>query len=140
MAKKPEFNQWSLALLRAVLGVIFIYHGYTKLFVIGGLPGTLAYFQGLGLPYPNYSAVIVAFAEFLGGLFLFFGVVTRWTTLVLIFEMLVAFFVVHLRSGFVVSKNGYEFVLLILAGLAVILLNGAGELSLGKKLKNKHLK
>ena len=70
MAKKPEFNQWSLALLRAVLGVIFIYHGYLKLFVVGGLPGTLAYFQSLGLPYPNVAAVVVAFAEFVGGLLL----------------------------------------------------------------------
>ena len=131
---KNGLSQWTLALLRVVLGVIFAYHGYLKLFVAGGLPGTAAFFAQVGIPMANVSAVVVAFAEFVGGLFLIFGVVTRWTTLVLIFEMLVAFFMVHWKNGLLVSKGGYEFVIVLLAGLVVLLVNGAGALSLGKKL------
>ena len=135
-----KFNQWTLTLLRVVLGVIFTYHGYLKLFVIGGLPGTAAFFAQVGIPLPNYAAVVVSFAEFFGGLFLILGVVTKWTTLVLTFQMLIAFLMVHLKNGLLVSKGGFEFVLLILAGLVVVLVNGAGELSVGKKFfKNKQL-
>ncbi|MBI2650645.1 DoxX family protein [Candidatus Woesearchaeota archaeon] len=137
---KNSFNQWSLTLLRAVLGVILAYHGYLKLFVPGGLPGTAAFFAQVGIPMANVSAVVVAFAEFFGGLFLLLGMVTKWTALVLIFEMLVAFFMVHWKNGLLVSKGGYEFVLLILAGLVVVLVNGAGKLSVGKKFfKSKNL-
>ena len=54
--------------------------------------------------------------------------------------MLIAFLMVHLKNGLLVSKGGFEFVLLILAGLVVVLVNGAGELSVGKKFfKNKQL-
>lgn len=135
-----KISQWTLALLRVVLGIIFTYHGYLKLFIAGGLPGTAGFFAQVGIPMANYAAVVVAFAEFFGGLFLLLGMVTKWTTLVLTFQMLIAFLMVHLKNGLLVSKGGYEFVLLILAGLVVLLANGAGELSVGKKFfKNKHL-
>ena len=64
---------------------------------------------------------LVAFAEFVGGLLLIFGLLTRWTSVVLIIEMLVALFKVHLKQGFFISPPayGYEFVLLILAVAAL---------------------
>lgn len=140
MAKNNNFSEWTLTLLRVVLGVIFTYHGYLKLFVPGGFTGTVGFFTNIGIPVPAYSALVVAVAELLGGLVLILGLLTKWTSLVLIFEMLVALFVVHLKNGLLVSKGGYEFVLLILAGLVVLLVNGAGELSVGKKFfKNKQL-
>ena len=139
MANNNKLSQWTLTLLRIVLGIIFTYHGYLKLFVVGGLPGTAGFFTQIGVPLANISAVVVAFVEFFGGLFLLLGLLTKWTSLVLIFEMLVAFFMVHLKNGLLVSKNGYEFVLLILAGLVVVLANGAGALSVGKKFKSKQL-
>lgn len=140
MAENNKMSQWTLTLLRVVLGIILAYHGYLKLFVKGGLPGTAAFFAQVGIPLANYAAVLVAFVEFFGGLFLLFGVLTKWTTLVLIFQMLVALFKVHLKNGLLVSNGGYEFVLLILAALVVLLVNGAGSLSLGKKLfKSKNL-
>ncbi|MBI2542049.1 DoxX family protein [Candidatus Woesearchaeota archaeon] len=136
---KNSLSRWTLALLRIVLGIIFMYHGYLKLFVAGALPGTAQFFASVGIPIANVSAVIVAFAEFFGGLFLIFGVITKWTTLVLIFQMLVAFFMVHLKNGLLVSNGGYEFVLLILVALFVVLVNGAGALSFGKLFKSKNL-
>lgn len=136
--KKNNFSGWSLTLLRVVLGFIFAYHGYLKLFVAGSLPGTSLFFSQIGLPLPNISAVIVAFAEFVGGMLLLIGLLARFTSLALLFEMLVAFFKVHLRSGFLVSKGGYEFVLLIIVSLIVILANGSGRFSLGKIFKGKY--
>ena len=76
---KNNLSQWTLALLRIVLGVIFTYHGYLKLFVPGGLPGTATFFAQVGIPLANVSAVVAAFAEFFGGLFLLLGMVTKWS-------------------------------------------------------------
>lgn len=136
---KNDTSEWALALLRVVLGVIFLYHGYLKLFVAGGFKGTVAFFTTLGIPFPLYSALLVSVVEFAGGVFLVLGILTRWTTLVLLFEMIVALFVVHIKNGFLVSKGGYEFVLLIIAGLVVVLNKGAGKLAWGKSFKSKNL-
>ena len=137
---KNSINQWSLTLLRLVLGVVFIYHGYLKLFVPGGFTGTAQFFISIGLPLPLYSALVASVVEFAGGLFLILGVATKWSSFVLMLEMLVAFFVVHLKNGLLVSKGGYEFVLVLIAGLIVVFSSGGGRLSLGKKLlKNKQL-
>ena len=131
---------WSLALLRLVLGIIFTYHGYLKLFVPNGFKGTVAFFLSLGIPVAPYSALLVSVAEFAGGLLLILGLLTKWASFVLVMNMIVAFFLVHWKNGLDASKGGYEFVLLILASLVVVLVNGAGALSLGSKFKNKHLK
>ena len=138
---KNNINQWSLALLRAVLGVMFTYHGYAKLFAPGAFKVTIGFFTAIGIPFPQYTALLVAVAEFFGGLFLLFGMVTRWTALALILEMLVALFKVHFKQGFFIMPPayGYEFVLLILAALVVVLANGAGKISVGKLFKSKNL-
>ena len=137
---KNGLTQWTLALLRVVLGVIFMYHGYLKLFVPGGFTGTVGFLTMLKIPLPLYSALLVSVIELLGGIFLVLGMVTKWSSLLLTADMLVAFFMVHLKNGLLVSKGGYEFVLVLLAGLVVVMVNGAGKLSVGKKLfKSKNL-
>ncbi|MBI2660245.1 DoxX family protein [Candidatus Woesearchaeota archaeon] len=137
---KNNLSGWSLTLLRVVLGIILAYHGYLKLFVPGGFKGTVEFFASVGIPLTSYSALVASVAEFAGGIFLIVGVLTRLTTLALLFEMLVALFTVHIKNGLLVSNGGYEFVLLILAALVVLLTNGSGSLSIGKMMsKNKWL-
>ena len=136
---KNDLSQWTLALLRIVLGFIFTYHGYLKLFAPGGFTGTVGFFTMLKIPFPLYSALLVSVVEFAGGLFLLFGMVTKWSSLLLIINMLVAFFKVHLKNGLLISNGGYEFVLVLLVALVVVLANGAGKFSLGKLFKKKFL-
>lgn len=140
MAKKNG-NGWSLSLLRVILGVIFLYHGYFKLFVPGGFTGTIGFFQAIGIPLPLYSALIVSVAEFAGGALLILGFLTRWASIFLIVEMIVALYKVHWSQGFVISPTayGYEFALLILAALAVVASKGPGKLAVGSRFKNKGL-
>ena len=137
---KNNLSQWSLALLRVVLGFILMYHGYLKLFMPGGFTGTIGFMAALNMPFPLYSALLIAVLEFAGGIFLILGMVTKLTAILLFIEMLVAFFKVHLHNGLLISQTayGYEFVLLILAALIIILVNGAGKFSLGKLLKKKY--
>lgn len=141
MAKKNEWSDWSLALLRVVLGIIFLYHGYFKLFVPGGFTGTIGFFGAIGIPAPVFSALVVSVVEFVGGALLIFGLFTRWTSVVLFIEMLVAFFKVHWQQGFFIMPPayGYEFALLILASLVVVAASGAGKWAVGSGFKNRHL-
>jgi len=138
---KNNTSQWTLTLLRVVLGVIFTYHGYGKLFVKGALPGTAQFLSAIGIPFANYAAVLIAFVEFFGGIALILGIFTRWASVLLMLEMLVALFKVHLKQGFFIAPPayGYEFILLILAVLVAVIVNGAGKLSAGKLFKSRHL-
>ena len=142
MAKKNNnMSEWSLALLRVVLGIIFIYHGYAKLFVPGGFVNTITFFETIGIPLAKYSALLVSVAEFGGGALLILGLLTRWASVVLLIEMLVGFFKVHLQQGFFITPTayGYEFVLLVMAALVVLAASGAGKLSFGSRFKSRYL-
>lgn len=134
MANLYRFRQWSLTLLRIALGFIFVYHGYLKLFVPGGFKGTVGFFAAIGIPLPIYSALIVSIVEFVGGIFLIAGFLAKWTSMVIIIDMLVALFKVHLKNGFLIVNGGFEFVAALIIALLVILLNGPGSLSLDRIL------
>ena len=136
---KAKKNEWGLTVLRVVLGVIFAYHGYIKLFVPGGFVGTVKFFASVGIPIPSYAALLSAVAELAGGLLLIWGLLTTYSSLVLLFDMAVAFFYVHMKNGFLVSQGGFEFVLILAAALAVVVINGPGNFSFGKIFKSKHL-
>lgn len=136
MAKK---GSWAITILRIVLGIVFTYHGALKLFVTGGLPGTAKYFASLGIPSSNIFAVIVAYVEFLGGILLVIGLLTRWASVFILIDMLAAFFIAHWPKGFSIANGGYEFVLVLIAGLIVIFKNPS-RLALANILKNKNLR
>ena len=136
---KNNLNQWSLTLLRAILGIIFIYHGYAKLFVPGGFKGTVGFLTAIKIPLPLYASLLISLVEFVGGILLIIGLLSRWASVLLFIEMLVALFKVHLKQGLIISQQayGYEFIILILAALAVIITNGPGSFSIGKMLFKK---
>ena len=133
------FGEWSFTALRIALAAVFMYHGYGKLFAPGGFTGTVTFFTSIGIPLPNYAALLVGIVEFFGGLFLFLGMVTKWSSTLLLIDMLVALFKVHLKNGMNSSKGGYEFVLILIAGLIVIWANGPGKLAFGKFFKGKRM-
>ena len=120
--------------LRVVLGVVFIYHGYLKLFT-GNFPGgTAGFFASLGIPLPTFFAIIVSLLEFFGGIALLLGLMTRYVSLLLAVNMLVALLLVHLPNGFLVP-GGIEFVLTLLGGALTLALLGGGKYSLDDYMK-----
>lgn len=125
---------WGLALLRAALGIIFVVHGWDKLFGEAGVAGFAGLVASLGFPAPAVLAWLVALLEFLGGLALLVGWLTRWIAAALFLEILVATFAVHVQHGFFVFRPegqwGYEYNMLILAGLGTLILAGSGKLAL----------
>jgi putative oxidoreductase len=120
------------AILRLVVGAVFVAHGAQKLFGVwggGGLTGTAAFFAQLGLEPAYPLAVAAATVEFGGGLLLIVGAYTLFASLALIVQMLVAIWTVHLANGFFLP-NGYEFNLTLIGALACLALTGPGALSI----------
>lgn len=130
-----KLEGWSALPLRIGLGVIFIAHGSQKLFGIfggHGLKGTAQFLSSLGFIPGILWAVLLAFGEFLGGIFVLFGFLTRLGALIIAVAMLVALIKVHLPHGFFNSTGGIEFPLILFASALSILFSGPQKLSVEK--------
>ena len=135
-----------LTVLRVVLGVIFVMHGYLALAVIG--PTSVAgYTVRMGFPPALGPALAwyLILAHSVGGLLLILGLWTRWAALAQLPIMASAFFLHHLRQGFfltgivvdpakgVAIAGGYEYTLLVLAATITLVLAGGGALAFDRR-------
>lgn len=128
---------YGLTLLRVIAGLTFAAHGSQKLFGwFGGygLAGVGQWMESIGLAPGYLMALLAGSAEFFGGLALILGLLVRPAAAVLAVTMLVAIVTVHLANGFFMSNNGYEFALALMAISLAVLIEGAGKLSLDKRI------
>lgn len=121
-------------LIRVVVGLVFAMHGYQKL--QGGIDGFAGFLGGLGFPAAGLLAVLVVVAELGGGILLILGAFTHWTAKVLVVVSVVALVAVHLPNGFFLP-GGYEYILVLLAASASLVLSGPGRWSVDGSLKKK---
>ncbi len=114
--------------LRASLGVMTLSHGLMKVFIFT-IPGTVGYFESLGLP--GVLAYLTITAEILGGLALIGGVFTRIAALGVL-PVLIGATWVHSGNGWVFSSQGggWEFPVFYGITLAVQALLGSGAYAL----------
>lgn len=117
-------SDYAALILRVTSGALFIAHGLLKVFVFT-IPGTVGYFESLGLP--GFLAYLTILAEVGGGLALILGVATRAVALALIPVLLGAIWV-HSGNGWVFSSEGggWEFPLFWAIVQGAIALLGAG--------------
>ncbi len=128
---------FGLTVLRVLVGITFMAHGSQKLlgwFGGYGLAGVAQWMESIGLAPGYLMALMAGSAEFFGGLALVIGLLVRPASAVLAFTMLVAIFSVHIGNGFFMADNGYEFALALLAATLALLIEGAGRLSLDKRI------
>jgi putative oxidoreductase len=137
-------NDYATAILRLVLGVIFFAHGAQK--ALGwfggyGFAGTMGFFTGV-MHIPTLFAFLAIAAEFLGGLGLILGSLTRIAAFGVFANMIVAVTLVHRQFGFFMNwtgaqkGEGYEFHLLVVAITAFLMVHGAGALSIDRWLSS----
>src|SRR5687768_2649146 len=96
----------TMTILRVVVGVIMTVHGFQKLSDLGA---TEANFANMGMPLPAVAVLLATAGEFLGGLGLIFGLLTRIAAFGVFCTMAVAVFFVHLTNGLLASNNGFEY-------------------------------
>ncbi len=87
-----------LLILRVAFGAGMVYHGYGK--VTGDLSKFAEGVAALGFPLPLFFAWAAALSEFLGGLFLMAGLLTRPSAAFIAFTMAVAAFGRHAADPF----------------------------------------
>jgi putative oxidoreductase len=120
----PAQLAWGIAVLRVIVGLVFLAHGLQKMFVTG-ITGVADFMGQVGVPLPTAAAIVVTGVETLCGLALVVGFFTRWAAIPLAINMLVAAVIVHLPAGFFLP-NRYEYALTLLAACASLSLLGSG--------------
>ncbi|MGH9776209.1 MAG: DoxX family protein [Candidatus Acidiferrales bacterium] len=116
----------ALLLLRVSLGIVFIYHGYPKLFT--SAPQAAHFFVRAG--FPSYFAYIAGAIEFFGGILLIVGLFTRFASLLITCEMAVALWRVHQLQGGWLAVDNYEYPLVLACACFALVALGAGIISL----------
>lgn len=127
----PRKIDWALLLIRLAAGIPFLYHGAGILFGWNG-PGVAGFAAYTHMPVP--VALLVGLAEFLGGLAMVTGVLTRLGGVCTAIVMIGAIAMVHWPHGFDVTKGGFEYALAQLLNSVVLVITGAGDYSLVRAL------
>jgi len=127
-ANSPAATDLALLISRLALGVILVAHGWQK-FSTFTIAGTAASFGDMGIPAPDAAAVFVTAVEVIGGVALILGVLTPIAAVLNVITLLGALVLVHAENGVFVDQGGFELVLALFAGLAVITMLGAGRIS-----------
>ena len=120
----------ALLTLRLWLGLtMLLNHGLGKLTGFSTLAAKFGDPLGIG---PSASLALAVFAEFFASILLVLGLVTRFAALVLAVNMTVAFFIAH--KGALSGSHSGELAFIYLGGYVMLLLAGAGRISLDKSL------
>jgi len=138
-------DDWTLTLLRLVLGTIFFAHGAQK--TLGwfggyGFSATMGFFTGM-LHIPAPLAFLAICAEFLGGIGLVVGALGRVAAFGIACNMIVAVLMVHGRFGMFMNWSGqqkgegFEYHLLAMVIAVVLMARGSGAFSLDRALISK---
>lgn len=114
--------------LRLALGTMFIAHALLKYYVFT-LPGTVQFFQSIGLP--GVLAYFTFWAELIGGGLILTGVYSRWVSAALIPVLLGATWA-HAANGwaFTAPNGGWEYPAFLAAAALAQALLGDGRYAL----------
>ena len=134
---------WGAALLRVMLGVIYVAHGYLGYAVVT-VPELVGYVTRMGYPLliSELLAWYLVFAHLLGGGLILVGLWTRAAAVAQVPIMASATFLLHWPQGFFVRgmtvdtpqgqrviAAGYEYDLLVLVATIALILLGPGAMA-----------
>ena len=137
-------NDYMILIIRLTVAIVFFPHGAQKVFGWWGGAGFSTTMAAIGQQYGSVLAFLAIAAEFAGSLGLFVGLLGRIAALGLLANMVVAASAVHSRFGFFMNwgnnqqGEGFEFHLLAIAMLLVIVLRGSGALSIDRAIVTRN--
>lgn len=124
----------ALLLVRVVVGITMMMHGYNHWRGGGRIAGTAGWFSGLGLKHGVLQAWMSVVTELGAGFLLIVGLLTPLACAAVISVMLIAGFLAHRPNGFFVFRDGYEYVLVLSVVSLALATIGPGRLSLDNAL------
>ncbi|MBV8079043.1 MAG: DoxX family protein [Actinobacteria bacterium] len=128
---------YGILFLRLVLGLTMAGHGAQKLFGWFGGPGPqgVAGFMGtLRFRTPRATGLLLGMSELGGGMLVAAGLVTPFAALAVAVVMLNAIALAHWRNGFWNTNGGFEFPLLVWAGVVSVAATGGARFSVDHAL------
>lgn len=131
-----RLEPWGATLLRLVLGVALMYHGYAKVIPAHGFAAHplsamreyTHFIASLGMP--AWLGYVSALTEFVGGGLLVLGLLTRVAALLAAGNMLVALCAVTLHRGYGAS----EYPIALLAIAVMLVFTGGGALAMDRRV------
>ena len=128
-----RFAPYGALLLRVSLGVMFLVHSLYLKVVVFTLPGTVKFYESLGLPGWGAHATIAV--EAIGGMLLVAGYKTRYAALATLPVLLGATWV-HSGNGwlFTNANGGWEYPVFLALAVAVQALLGDGAFAMAERL------
>ena len=128
---RPAVRDGALLFLRLVIGAVFVAHGWDKIFLTG-VPESAAQFAEMGIPQAQMTVWLVAVVEIIAGALLILGLLGPFIAGVLIVEMFAALWFVHINNGLFVSNGGFEYALVMISALSIVVTFGSGRASLDR--------
>src|SRR5687768_12007249 len=129
---------WFTLPIRLGLAAVMIGHGAQKVLGSFGGPGFNIYISGttpFSFMRPAWLwLAAAAFSEFVGGILIGLGLLTRVAAFLIACTMLTAVFGVHLSGGFFASNRGFEYPLALFAMSLALLISGGGMLSVDRAI------
>jgi putative oxidoreductase len=123
-----SLQPWGALVLRLALGLSMSVHGYEKVIPHGALDHFAHYVVTLGMP--RWLGYVSAYTEFVGGILLLLGLLTRLSAAFVAINMLVALFAVGIHQGFGI----YNYIIALAAIAVMLVFTGAGALALDSKV------
>jgi putative oxidoreductase len=129
---------WFTVPIRLALAAVMIAHGAQKVLGTFNGPGFKTYIAG-NTPFSFmrpawFWLAAAAFSEFVGGILIGIGLLTRVGAFFIACVMLTAIVGVHLPGGFFAANRGYEYPLALLAMAISLLISGGGQASVDRAL------
>ena len=113
---------------RVILGVFWIYFGYTK---IGGIEGLQGYMGKFGVP--TFLAWPVVALELIGGIMILLGFFSRYAALALAAFTVVTTLIFHSELGDRTQMLFFAKNFALVAGLLLLVANGPGRGAINQK-------
>lgn len=138
---RSPFGDFGFAAMRIGIGLYMaLGHGYGKIFGedrFGPSEQFIGYTESLGFPAPEFFAWMAAITEFVGGLALAAGLLTRPAALGMIGTMVVAAFIAHGDDPWVAQpgERSKEMAMLYMLPAIAILAIGGGRFSVDALLR-----
>ncbi len=126
MALISGLENLALLVLRIIIGIIFLYHGFLKLKNPKGMA------QGMGKPNMVWFVMLLGIGEFLSGIALVIGLLTQVAAVILAIIMIgaIAMKTITWKVPFsAMDKMGWEFDLVLLGAAIALMALGAGTIS-----------
>lgn len=119
-----------ILIARVAVGVTLLAHGWQKFFT-NTIDGTSTFFESMDVPAATAAAIFAATVELVGGILLIVGLFTPVVAVLVVIDMIGAWWFVHSDAGTIfVDAGGYELVLVLAAGAALVGAVAGGRYSL----------